>query len=415
MSKRQLKVFLCHSSGDKPAVRDLYERLRSAAGYISPWLDEEDLLPGQRWQDEIPKAVRDSDVVIVCLSQSSINKKGYVQKEIKYALDVADEQPEGAIFLIPVKLEECEIPGRLSHLQCVNIEGKGFERLISSLQYRARSLGINTVASGRPSGVEHKQKIRKEAVSPDAAIGILALSDASLQTAKGRANLRRVKPTKELFDSFFSALNEHYGSQNWWVREDKFQLCIEAILSQGTGWKNVGIAIENLKSYDALNAQTIYEMPEAELRALVRPCGRVNKAAYIKNFVDFLHQEYQLDIDRMLSQETTLLRRQLLGIKGIGEFTCDNILLYGAGRPKLPINERMRKVFFEHDLIGKLDSYDSVQRRMEGVLPFDAPQIREFDAMIYRVARDYCHTVPACEECPLKQFLHKQGPKSLRS
>jgi hypothetical protein len=126
VSERQLKVFLCHSSGDKPAVRDLYDRLRSAADYITPWLDEEDLLPGQRWQDEIPKAVRDSDAVIVCLSQSSVNKKGYVQKEIKYALDVADEQPGGTIFLLPALLEDCELPERLRHLHSVSLpRGRG--------------------------------------------------------------------------------------------------------------------------------------------------------------------------------------------------------------------------------------------------------------------------------------------------
>ena len=43
---RKLKVFFCHSSDDKPAVRDLYQRLNSE-GWIAPWLDEEKLYPGQ--------------------------------------------------------------------------------------------------------------------------------------------------------------------------------------------------------------------------------------------------------------------------------------------------------------------------------------------------------------------------------
>lgn len=147
--RRQLKVFICHSSGDKPAVRDLYNRLRSAADYISPWLDEEDLLPGQRWEDEIPKAVRRSDIVIVCLSKDSVNKRGYVQKEIKYALDVADEHPEDAIFLIPVRLEDCEVPERLKHLHYVNLHDiRGFERLLRTLQVCAEKLGI-VEATGR--------------------------------------------------------------------------------------------------------------------------------------------------------------------------------------------------------------------------------------------------------------------------
>ena len=88
-SERKLKVFLCHSSGDKPAVRDLYTRLQ--ADGFDPWLDEEDLLPGQEWEKEIPKAVRAAEAIIVCLSHASITKEGYVQKEIGDALNVAEE------------------------------------------------------------------------------------------------------------------------------------------------------------------------------------------------------------------------------------------------------------------------------------------------------------------------------------
>jgi formylglycine-generating enzyme required for sulfatase activity len=140
---RQLKVFLCHASGDKPAVRNLYHRLRVSG--FDPWLDEENLLPGQDWQLEILKAVRSSDAVVICLSSRAITKAGYVQKEIKYALDVADEQPEGAIFLIPLRLEECEVPERLRRWQWVDFyQEKGYERLLRALRARAESLGLGT-------------------------------------------------------------------------------------------------------------------------------------------------------------------------------------------------------------------------------------------------------------------------------
>ena len=61
-------------------------------------------MPGQDWDLEIQKAVHKSDTVVVCLSNSSITKEGYIQKEIRFALDVADEKPEGTIFLIPARL-----------------------------------------------------------------------------------------------------------------------------------------------------------------------------------------------------------------------------------------------------------------------------------------------------------------------
>ena len=138
---RPLRVFLCHSVGDKQKVRVLYHQLKSES--VDPWLDEEKILPGQNWAAEITKAVRSSDIVLACLSNDSITKEGYVQKELKLALDVADEKPEETIFLIPVRLEECDVPTRLQHLQWVNLfEYKGFERLIYALRARAESLEL---------------------------------------------------------------------------------------------------------------------------------------------------------------------------------------------------------------------------------------------------------------------------------
>jgi anti-anti-sigma factor len=135
-----LRVFLCHASGDKPAVRDLYRRLASAG--VKPWLDDVDLLPGQVWEREIPAAVRKSDAVLVCLSPTSVGKTGYLQREIKYALDAAEEQSDDSIFLIPGRLEPCDVPERLRRWQWVDLfMADGFDRLLTALQARALALG----------------------------------------------------------------------------------------------------------------------------------------------------------------------------------------------------------------------------------------------------------------------------------
>jgi hypothetical protein len=137
---QSLRVFLCHSLDDKPAVRNLYQQLRIDG--IVPWFDEENLLPGQNWEDEISKAIRDADVVLVCLSRNSVDRKGFVQKEIKLALDEADLQPADSIFVIPVRLQDCSVPERLSKLHWVNLFAeRGYERLMQALQHRANQLG----------------------------------------------------------------------------------------------------------------------------------------------------------------------------------------------------------------------------------------------------------------------------------
>ncbi|MCQ3980108.1 MAG: hypothetical protein DPW09_42365 [Anaerolineae bacterium] len=163
---RPLRVFLCHASADKPAVRDLYQRL-SQEGFIQPWLDEEELLPGQDWQREIPKAVRASDVVLVCLSPQSITKAGYVQKEIKFALDIADEQPEGTIFLIPLRLEVCDVPERLSRWHWANLfEARGYERLLRALKLRAEAMPHVIPSASEESPAPVAQKPAEAVTSP---------------------------------------------------------------------------------------------------------------------------------------------------------------------------------------------------------------------------------------------------------
>lgn len=169
-SSRLLKVFLCHASDDKPIVQNLYSRLVKDG--VDAWLDKEKLIPGQNWKIEIPKAVKSSDIVIVCVSTKSVNKEGFFQKEIAVALDIADEKPEGTIYIIPARLENCNVPERISQFHWVDLfESNGYEWLIKALEIRAKTLGVNreikntssqTVASGIISGVFYRQNGKGE-------------------------------------------------------------------------------------------------------------------------------------------------------------------------------------------------------------------------------------------------------------
>jgi hypothetical protein len=162
-TSRLLRIFLCHSSEDKSVVRDLYARL--LADGFEPWLDEKKLLPGLPWRSTIATAVRESDIVIVCLSRGSVSKTGFIQKEIKYALDVALEQVEGSIFIVPLKIEECDLPEALSEWQWVNwFDNDGYERLMSALTFKANILGLSTHSNSQAikSTTASTQEIEKE-------------------------------------------------------------------------------------------------------------------------------------------------------------------------------------------------------------------------------------------------------------
>jgi hypothetical protein len=144
-----LSVFLCHGSEDKPMVRNIYSLLREDG--VRPWLDEEEILPGQDWDSEIRRAVRQSHAILVCLSSSSVRKEGYLQKEMRLALDVADEKPDGTIFIIPVKFDDCELPERLRHWQWVDWRGENaYARILRSLQARADECGIENLPGEGP-------------------------------------------------------------------------------------------------------------------------------------------------------------------------------------------------------------------------------------------------------------------------
>ena len=128
------RIFLCHASEDKVAVRDIYQRLRAIEGF-EPWLDEEDLLLGQVWEREIPRALKASEFILIFLSRNSVAKRGYVQREMKLALDALQEVPEGTIHTIPVRLDECPVPEQLQRYHYANLfDARGFERLVRAIR-----------------------------------------------------------------------------------------------------------------------------------------------------------------------------------------------------------------------------------------------------------------------------------------
>lgn len=155
---KQLRVFLCHSSHDKAVVNKVYSLLNTE-GWIDPWLDSKKLLPGMDWNMEIEKAVETSHIVLVFLTNNSVNKEGYIQRELRLVLDVALNMAEGTIFVIPLRLEDCELPRRLRSWQWLDYfpaeaRPEAYERLLSSLKIRADKLGIATDGGKSPVKAE---------------------------------------------------------------------------------------------------------------------------------------------------------------------------------------------------------------------------------------------------------------------
>ena len=167
------QIFLSYAREDEKKVEELHQKL-SAAGF-KPWMDKKDILPGEEWASCIREAIDDSDFFLVCLSTNSFKKRGWVQREMKRALHLWQEKLEDDIYLIPVRLEECEAPKSLRKFQWVNLfEEDGWEKLVKAIQVgmerRAEVPTDEELSSGRevatpeegPERVPHMDDKRTE-------------------------------------------------------------------------------------------------------------------------------------------------------------------------------------------------------------------------------------------------------------
>ena len=127
------QVFLTYAHSDKKAVRQIYHRL--IRNQINTWLDEKELIPGQDWKHEIRQAILRSKIVIVCLSKQFNKQGGFRHEELQIALEKARSFPEGEIFIVPARLEKCDLPEPLRQWQCVDLfEADGFRKLLRALK-----------------------------------------------------------------------------------------------------------------------------------------------------------------------------------------------------------------------------------------------------------------------------------------
>ena len=106
-SNLNTKVFISYAHEDIEVAQRLYKSLRDAG--LEPWLDRESLLPGQKWKPAIKNAIEISRYFIPLFSSNSVEGRGYVQRELRVALEILDEFPSKDIFVIPVRLDNCMV------------------------------------------------------------------------------------------------------------------------------------------------------------------------------------------------------------------------------------------------------------------------------------------------------------------
>lgn len=207
---------------------------------------------------------------------------------------------------------------------------------------------------------------------------------------------------KQALNKIFKNLYSYFGPQHWWPAKTRFEVIVGAILTQNTSWRNVELAIANLKSKKALKPQSIKKIPNKKLSLLIRPSGYFNiKAARLKSFTEWLYKNYEGSIDKMCAEPTGKLRKKLLDINGIGPETADSIILYAAKRPVFVVDSYTKRILMRHKIVSKDASYEDIQKSFSKNLTPNVKYFNEYHALLVRLAKTFCRKLPQCKKCPL--------------
>ncbi len=210
-----------------------------------------------------------------------------------------------------------------------------------------------------------------------------------------------------ILEEIYRRLYRHFGPQHWWPAETPFEVCVGAILTQNTNWRNVERAIENLKTRDLLSPQALYELPEDLLAALIRPAGYFRvKARRLKAFVRWLVENYGGGLENLSEKETEELRRELLSLPGIGPETADSILLYALERPVFVVDAYTRRILLRHGLVTEEADYHEIQELFMENMPLEVELFNEYHALLVACGKHFCRARKLrCEApCPLRDL-----------
>jgi len=213
--------------------------------------------------------------------------------------------------------------------------------------------------------------------------------------------------TPEQLLTIYRRLLEAFGPQHWWPGQTVFEIILGAILTQNTNWTNVEKTITNVRAAGRLDPNALHELDAETLETLIRPAGYFRvKAKRLRNFLQWLLDEYGGDVTALEGVETSRLREELLGVSGIGPETADSILLYALNRPVFVVDTYTARVMVRHGLVEPEIDYQQLQDLFESHLEPDVALFNEYHALLVRVGKEFCKPKPKCPACPLNPLPH---------
>lgn len=209
----------------------------------------------------------------------------------------------------------------------------------------------------------------------------------------------------------YRSLLARYGPQGWWPARTPFEVAAGAILTQHTAWPGAARAVTELRTRGLLTPRRLAACDAAALGTLIRPAGTYRlKARRLLDFTAWLLARGGGHFRVLRRAPLAALRRELLGLPGLGPETADAILLYAAGRPVFVADAYARRVLARHRLLRRGAGYEEARAFLEAHLPSDPALFNEFHALLVAAAKSHCRTVPRCATCPLRADLRGRAP-----
>lgn len=209
----------------------------------------------------------------------------------------------------------------------------------------------------------------------------------------------------EQLTEIYELLFDRFGPQHWWPGQSQFEIITGAILTQNTNWTNVEKAIANLKSAGCMSPEKLFHLDIAQLAKHIRPAGYYNiKTKRLKNFINWLFENYDGKLANLETINTNQLRTELLTVKGIGYETADSILLYAFERPVFVVDAYTARIAVRHHLIEPDADYEQLRELFQSNLPQDVHLFNEYHALLVKVGKESCRPNAKCPGCPLEKL-----------
>ncbi len=204
-----------------------------------------------------------------------------------------------------------------------------------------------------------------------------------------------------MWRQIYDKLRAHFPDfsvDDWWGITDPFARMAGSILVQNTAWTNASQALEQLEQAGLCKPELLARANREEVAAVIRSAGfQQAKSAALIRLAQWIVQKGGMEDLLSSAASVDELRRELLGLKGIGPETADTILAYALGRPAISGDAYSRRLY--ERLTGKELGYEGIRLGMLHELR-QAEELQQLHGLIVEHGKSICRKrEPLCRQC----------------